>query len=157
VSSALHNTADYTTGTVAPTLSSALRSTAASVRPADPGSPARRRMVSALKWSLLGAALAAAAGAVAAVVRYRQRATWIDGDATETDSEPRDGALGDTATDEAGKPAGQTPTAPTPTVAEPKTAEPSAPASMGGPSSSAGQTETVTDASVNGHSNTSGR
>jgi hypothetical protein len=153
VSSALRSTADYTAGTVAPTVSSALRSTAAQVRPAEPVSPAKRRITSALTWSLLGAALVAAAGAVAAAVRYRQRA------ATEVDSEMPDGALGDTTADEAGKPAGQTAAVPKPAApkpAAPKAAEPVVPATKASPTSPANQTDTSTDASVNGHANTSG-
>jgi hypothetical protein len=154
VSSALHNTADYAAGTVAPTVSSALRNTAAQVRPAEPVSPAKRRMSSALTWSLLGAALVAAAGAVTALVRYRQQRA-----ATAVDSEMADGALGDTVTDEASMPAGPTsavPTATTPKPAAPKPAEPTVPAGQASPSGSANQTDTVTDASVNGHANTSG-
>ena len=152
VSSALHNTADYTSGTVAPSVSSALRSTAAQVRPAEPVT-AKRRMASALTWSLLGAAVVAAAGAVTALVRYRQRA------ASEIDTKP-DGALGDTAADAAGKPTGQTSAVPAPTAPKaaeaPKPAEPTVPAAKTSPSASGKQTETATDASVNGHANTSG-
>ena len=149
----LESVADYTAATVAPTVSSALRNTAAQVRPAEPVSPAKRRMKSALTWSLLGAAVAAAAGAAAALVRYRRRA------AAEIDSEMPDGALGETAADVAGGPTGQTSAAPTsaaPTSAAPKPAEPTVQAGKAGPSASANQTETVTDASVNGHANTSG-
>ena len=104
----LESVADYTATTVAPTGSSALRSTAAQVRPAEPVSPAKRRMTAALTWSLLGAAVVAAAGAVAALARYRRRA------ATDVDSEMPDGALGVTAADAAGKPTGQTSATPTP-------------------------------------------
>jgi trimeric autotransporter adhesin len=151
VSSALRSTADYTSGTVAPTVSSALRNTAAQVRPSEPVSSARRRMASALTWSLLGAAVLAAAGAVTAVVRYRKRA------AAEIDTEVPDGALGDTVTDAAGEPIPQaTPTVTTPTAATPTSAEPVIPATNTSPSASANQTETVTDASVNGHANSSG-
>jgi len=152
VSSALHNTADYTANTVVPTVSSALRSTAAQVRPAEPVSPAKRRMKSALTWSLLGVAVAAAAGAAAVLARYRRRA------AAEIDSEVPDGALGETATDVAGQPTGQTsgvPTA-TPSATTPKPGEPVVPAGQTSPSASANQTETVTDSSVNGHANSSG-
>jgi hypothetical protein len=143
----LESVADYTATTVAPTVSSALRNTAAQVRPAEPVSPAKRRMASALTWSLLGAAIAAAAGAAAAVVRYRRRA------ATDIDRDMPDGALGETATDVAGRPAGHT-SAATPTA--PKPADPQIPAASASPSTSANQTETVTDASVNGHANTNG-
>jgi hypothetical protein len=148
----LESVADYTASTVAPTVSSALRNTAARVRPAEPVSPAKRRMASALTWSLLGAAVVAAAGAVAALVRYRRRA------ATELDSDMPDGALGDTATDVAGRPAGQTSAVPTqtPTTPKQKPAEPTVPAGKASPNASASQTETITDSSVNGHANTSG-
>jgi hypothetical protein len=144
----LESVADYTAATVAPTVSSALRSTAARVRPAEPVSPARRRMASALTWSLLGAAIVAAAGAVAALARYRRRA------ATELDSDMPDSAPGDPAADVPSRPTGQTSAIPTPTA--PRPAEPTIPAGKASPSSSANQTETVTDASVNGHANTSG-
>jgi hypothetical protein len=56
-------------------------------------------------------------------------------------------------------PAGPTsavPTATTPKPAAPKPAEPTVPAGQASPSGSANQTDTVTDASVNGHANTSG-
>ena len=153
VSSALHNTADYTANTVVPTVSSALRSTAAQVRPAEPVSPAKRRMKSALTWSLLGVAVAAAAGAAAVLARYRRRA------AAEIDSEVPDGPLGETATDVAGQPTGQTSGVPTATpsaTTTPKPGEPVVPAGQTSPSASANQTETVTDSSVNGHANSSG-
>jgi hypothetical protein len=146
----LESVADYTATTVAPTVSSALRNTAAQVRPAEPVSPAKRRLTSALTWSLLGAAIVAAAGAVAALVRYRRRA------AIELDSErPDGGARTETARDAASsKSTGQTPTVPT--QAAPKPAQPQAPGAKASPSASAHQTETVTDSSVNGHANTSG-
>jgi hypothetical protein len=148
----LESVADYTAATVAPTVSSALRNTAAQVRPAEPVSPARRRMTSALTWSLLGAAVVAAAGAVAALARYRRRS------ATNADSELSDGALGETPVTAAAKPTGQTSVAPTPTASkpQPKPTEPPVPAAKASPSASANQTETATDASVNGHANTSG-
>ena len=76
-------------------------------------------MTSVLTWSLLGAAVAAAAGAVAALVRYRRRA------ATNVDSETPDGALTETATDAASTPTGQT--SAVPTQAAPKPAEPAVP------------------------------
>jgi hypothetical protein len=105
-------------------------------------------MTSALTWSLLGAAVVAAAGAVAALARYRRRST------TNVDSEMPDGALGDTATDVTGKPTGQTSAVSTPTA--PKPTEPPVPAAKASPSASANQTDPTTDASVNGHANTSG-
>jgi hypothetical protein len=66
----LEGAAEYTTGTVAPKVSSALRSAARQVSPVEPKSKKR----SALTWSLLAAAVAAGLGAAAAVVRYRYRA-----------------------------------------------------------------------------------
>jgi hypothetical protein len=144
----LETVADYTTTTVAPTVSSALRNTAAQVRPAEPVSPARRRMASALTWSLLGAAILAAAGAVTALARYRRRT------ATNIESETPDGAFTQTAPDAASKPTGQTSAVSTPTA--PKPTDPTARAGKASPSASANRTETVTDASVNGHANTNG-
>lgn len=148
----LESVADYTATTVAPTVSSALRNTAAQVRPAEPASPAKRRMTAALTWSLLGAAVVAAAGAVAALARYRRRT------ATNVDSELSDSARGDTATTAVGQPTGQTSAVPTSAApkSQPKSAESPVPAAKGSPSASANQTETATDASVNGHANTSG-
>jgi hypothetical protein len=66
----LESIADYTTTTAAPAVSSALRSTAQQVRPVDETQKKSRSM---LTWSLLAAAVAASAGAVAALVRYRNR------------------------------------------------------------------------------------
>ena len=154
----LESVADYTAGTVAPTVSSALRNTAAQVRPAEPVSPARRRVKSAITWSLLGLAVTAAAGAVAALVRYRQRA------ATEIESQAPDGPLGDTAADIDAMPVVPTPVVPTssvpktapPKTAPPKPTEPPAAAAETTPNASANQTDTAADASVNGHAKTSG-
>ena len=144
----LDSVADYTAMTVAPTVSSALRNTAAQVRPPEPVSPAKRRMASTLTWSLLGAAIVAAAGAVAALARYRQRV------AAENESEMADGGRTETATD-ASKPTGQA--SAVPTQAAPRSTERAHPGgTAGSPSASANRTETVTDASVNGHANTSG-
>lgn len=66
----LESAADYCTTTVAPRVSSALRTTARQVRPVDTSSPKRS---SVLTWSILGAAILAALGAAAAMVRYRYR------------------------------------------------------------------------------------
>ena len=79
----LENAADYCTTTVAPKVSSALRSTARQVSPAE---PPRMKRSSILTWSLLGAAIVAAAGAAAAVVRYRYR-TAIAADSETADEE----------------------------------------------------------------------
>ncbi len=78
----LEGAADYTTGTVAPKVSEALRSAARQVSPVEPKSKKR----SALKWSLLGAAIAAGLGAVAALVSYRYRAA-IAAESDITDEE----------------------------------------------------------------------
>jgi hypothetical protein len=67
----LDGAADYCTTTVAPKVSAALRTTARQVSPADTVSSKRS---STLTWSLLGAAVLAALGATAALVRYRYRA-----------------------------------------------------------------------------------
>lgn len=77
----LDNAADYCTTTVAPKVSSALRTTARQVRPVDTTTSKRSSM---LTWSLLGAAILAALGAAAVLVRYRYRA------AIAADSEPAD-------------------------------------------------------------------
>jgi trimeric autotransporter adhesin len=75
----LESIAEYCTTTIAPMISSALRSTAERVRPVEEAP--KRRVPSALTWSLLGAAVLAALGAAAALVRYRYRT------AMATDSE----------------------------------------------------------------------
>src|SRR6202034_2010872 len=72
----------YTSTTVAPKVSAALRSTARQVKPADPKSS--RKTV--LMWSALGAAVLAALGAAAAVPRYRYR-TAIAADSETADEE----------------------------------------------------------------------
>jgi len=66
----LESAADYTTATMAPKVSSALRVTAQQVSPPD---IRQKNGHSALTWSVLGAAVLAAAGAVAAMVRHRYR------------------------------------------------------------------------------------
>jgi hypothetical protein len=66
----LESAADYTTATMAPKVSSALRVTAQQVSPQD---IRQKNGHSALTWSVLGAAVLAAAGAVAAMVRHRYR------------------------------------------------------------------------------------
>jgi hypothetical protein len=78
----LEGAAEYTTGTVAPKVSSALRSAARQVSPVEPKSKKR----SALTWSLLGAAAAAGLGAAAVLVRYRYRAA-IAADSEIADAE----------------------------------------------------------------------
>jgi hypothetical protein len=80
----LESIADYTTATAAPAVSTALRSTAQQVRPVDTTQKKSRSM---LTWTLLAAAVAATAGAVAAVVRYRYRSS-IEVDTTEEEFGP---------------------------------------------------------------------
>jgi trimeric autotransporter adhesin len=82
----LENAADYTAGTVAPKVSSALRSAARQVSPADQKSKKR----SVLTWSLLGAAVAAGLGAAAVLVRHRYRAA-IAADSEIADEETAKG------------------------------------------------------------------
>lgn len=66
----LESAADYTTTTFAPKVSSALRTTARQVRPVETKSSKRSSL---LIWSVLGAAILAAVGAAAAMVRWRYR------------------------------------------------------------------------------------
>jgi hypothetical protein len=68
----LESIADYCTGTAAPKVSSALRSTAQQVRPED---VTQKKSRSLLTWSVLGAAVLATAGAAAALVKYRYRSS----------------------------------------------------------------------------------
>lgn len=93
----LENAADYCTSTAAPAVSSALRSTASQVRPADTSGKSGMRSV--LSWSALAAAAVAAVGAGVALVRHRYRAA-MDAD-TEADLMEPEGAQ-----PEAGEPAG---------------------------------------------------
>jgi trimeric autotransporter adhesin len=82
----LHNAADYTTATLAPKVSAALHSTADQVSPED----TRKKGRSALTWSLLAAAVLAAIGAAATVVRKRYQdamAADTEADATEAATE----------------------------------------------------------------------
>jgi trimeric autotransporter adhesin len=80
----LENAADFTTATVAPKVSSALRGTARQISPG----PTRRKkgLWSVLRWSLLATAALAAGGAAALLVRQRYRAAMAAD--TEEDSAP---------------------------------------------------------------------
>jgi hypothetical protein len=78
----LENAADYTSNTVAPKVSAALRATARQVSPPD-AKGSRRRV---LAWTALGVAIAAALGAAAAMARYRFR-TAIAADSETADEE----------------------------------------------------------------------
>jgi hypothetical protein len=97
----LESAADYTTATVAPKVSSALRVTARQVSPED---MRRKNAYSVLTWSVLGAAVLAAAGAVAAIVRHRYRSATAD---TKEDAGAETASAGtaDPAADSAGPPA----------------------------------------------------
>jgi hypothetical protein len=149
--------AEHVTKTVAPSVSSALRSTARQVKPAE---PAKRR--TALTWSLLGAAILATAGAAFALIRYQFRAATAD----ETVE------VGET-TDVSGKPTAATPAGPVPPAAsngaagtnspsEPSastaktTASKTAPSKTGASKTADDKTATTTDTSVNGHVASSG-
>jgi len=79
----LDSAADYTTTTIAPKVSTALRNTARQVRPPEPASSKRSSM---LTWSVLGASILAALGAAAAAARYRYRSA-IAADSETADEE----------------------------------------------------------------------
>jgi trimeric autotransporter adhesin len=93
----LENAADYTTTTLAPKVSAALRSTARQISPED---VQPKRSSSVLTWSFLAAAVLAAAGAAAVVIRIRYRTAM----AADTEEEATAGTAGGT-TDPAGSPA----------------------------------------------------
>lgn len=76
----LESAADYTTATVAPKVSAALKGTASQVRPED---VSQKKSHSVLMWSALAAAVVATAGAVAAMVRYKYRAAMTAGEGDE--------------------------------------------------------------------------
>jgi hypothetical protein len=89
----LDSAADYCTSTVAPKVSAALKASARQVSPEPPAQESRRP--SALTWALLAGAVLAAAGAAAALVRYRYRTAveaeqdaGIEGAVTGTDAAP---------------------------------------------------------------------
>ncbi len=78
----LESAADYTSSTVAPKVSAALRATARQVSPPDTRSPKKK----VLAWTALGAAVLAALGAAGAVARYRYRAAIAE-DSEKADEE----------------------------------------------------------------------
>jgi hypothetical protein len=94
----LEDAADYTTKTAAPMVSSALRKTARQVKP-----PKGHSKRSVLGWTAFGAALLAAIGAGAVLVRYRYR-TAITADGEQTPSD-RPGSKADARPDESASPA----------------------------------------------------
>jgi len=106
----LESAADYTTATMAPKVSSALRVTARQVSPQDMHQKNGR---SALTWSVLGVAVLAAAGAVAAMVRHRYRSAMAadtEEDAS-TGTAPAGTASQDGSADSASAPAATSPDA----------------------------------------------
>lgn len=121
----LDSAADYWTATAAPKVSSALRTTARQVSPAPAKNPKRS---SALTWSLLGAAIAAALGAAAVLARYRYRAA-IAAD-SETADEAEEEVLGDSAGSQPAPASGDEP--------RPATEDPGAETSANGRVSSSG-------------------
>jgi hypothetical protein len=132
----LESFADYTTTTVAPKVDSAIRSTAQQIRPDD---VSQKRSRSILTWSLLAAAVAATAGGVGALVRYKYRNSTAVG--TDEESSPVGPAGAQTGTAEAA--AG--------TATGTATAEGSAAAGTGQADSG-----TTADAEVNGRVSSSG-
>jgi hypothetical protein len=98
----LESAADYTTATMAPKVSSALRVTARQVSPQD---VRQKNGHSALAWSLLGAAVLAAAGAVAAMVRHRYRSAMAADTKEDGGAETASAETADPAADSAGPPA----------------------------------------------------
>lgn len=101
----LENAADYCATTVAPRVSTALRSTARQVSPED-ASP-KRRVRSVLSWPVLAVAVLAGAGAIAALVRQKYRAAMNDNaqaddvadiKAGATESDTADGSPASTST-----------------------------------------------------------
>lgn len=81
----LESAADYVTATAGPKVSSALRATAKQVSPPD---TRRSKLRSALTWSVLGAAVLAAAGAAGVMVRKRYQAAM----AADTELDTAEGA-----------------------------------------------------------------
>jgi hypothetical protein len=160
--------ADHVTKTVAPSVSSALRSTAKQVKPAEPN-----RGRTALTWSLLGAAILATAGAAFALIRYQFRAATQDetvevGETTDVRARPTAATQATPATP-VSTPSGATPaangastastagTASATAAPTAKTATAKVPAGKTPTAKSAAEkSEATTDASVNGHTASSG-
>ena len=149
--------AEHVTKTVAPSVSSALRSTARQVKPAE---PAKRR--TALTWSLLGAAILAGAGAAFALVRYQLRAATTDekvevGETTDASGQPPAETPAEPATP--GAPNGATgtnsPRGPSESTAN-TTAGRTTASKTTASKTADDKTATTTDTSVNGHVTSSG-
>ena len=138
--------ADHVTKTVAPSVSTALRSTAKQVKPAEPS-----RGRSALTWSLLGAAILATAGAAFALIRYQLRAATSDetvevGETPNVAGQPTPAMPTGSATPAAASGASATDSPSSATQA----------AKAGASKTAANKTATTTDTSVNGHATSSG-
>jgi hypothetical protein len=89
----LESAAEYTTATVAPKVSAALKGTASQIRVED---MSQKKSHSVLMWSALTAAVVATAGAVAALVRYRYRAAMTAGEDDEFETAVQSGATATT-------------------------------------------------------------
>jgi hypothetical protein len=149
--------AEHVTKTVAPSVSSALRSTARQVKPAE---PAKRR--TALTWSLLGAAILATAGAAFALIRYQLRAATADetvevGEPTDVSGKPPAATQAGPAVPAAPNGASETnsPSGPSASTAR-TTASKTAPGKTAASKTADDKTATNTDTSVNGHVTSSG-
>jgi hypothetical protein len=135
----LENAASYHATTIAPKVNSALLVTAQQVRPVD---VRQKKGRSALTWSLLAAAVMTAAGAVSALVMYRNRTAMMAETETE-DAEFTVDAAGQTTVVAPG--AGTVPVGTT-TTGSTTTASPAGSERAG----------TSSDAGVNGRVSTSG-
>ena len=149
--------AEHVTKTVAPSVSSALRSTARQVKPPE---PAKRR--TALTWSLLGAAILATAGAAFALIRYQFRAATADetvevGETTDVSGKQPAATPAGPAAPAAPNGASGTnsPSGPSASTAK-TTASKAAPSKTAASKTADGKTATTTDTSVNGHVTSSG-
>jgi trimeric autotransporter adhesin len=141
--------ADHVTKTVAPSVSTALRSTAKQVKPAEPS-----RGRSALTWSLLGAAILATAGAAFALIRYQLRAATSDetvevGETTNVAGQPTPAMPAGSTTPAAASGASGASATDSPSSATQA-------AKAGASKTAANKTATTTDTSVNGHATSSG-
>jgi len=151
--------AEHVTKTVAPSVSSALRSTARQVRPVEP-EPAKGR--TALTWSLLAAAIVATAGAAFALIRYQFRAATADetvevGETTDVPGQPAAATPAGPAT-AAAPSGGASGTSPSGTSASTaKTTASKTAAGKTAPGKTADDANSATtDTSVNGHVTSSG-
>ena len=150
--------AEHVTKTVAPSVSTALRSTARQVKPAEPA----KRTHSALTWSLLGAAIVATAGAAFALIRYQFRAATSDetvevGETTDVSGKQPAATPAGPAAPAAPNGASGTnsPSGPSASTAK-TTASKAAPSKTAASKTADGKTATTTDTSVNGHVTSSG-